>query len=169
MGTKERYPAEVTALLEGEDFTEGAGSARDERYEMRLTKGELRALQVRAAMYGLRPSQYVRALCCRDPREGVDPMLSSSDWKLAGDYVAYRMEANRLRSEVFRLRQELGRVGNNVNQIARRGNAGMAPGGTDVKAIADGFSRLGDQMSGLEGRCDRLLVSYEGLSKFSEV
>lgn len=161
------FDEKLDALFGEIDFEEGAGEARTERFEMRLTVGEMNGLKARAKMYKTVPAKLIRHYCCGDPRKGIEPLLSANDWAMAGDYVSYRQEANRLRSEVFRLRQELNRVGNNVNQIARKVNGtGDFTRNEDMR-MSQEFSHFKTELQALEKRCDRLLVSYEGLKPFT--
>ena len=164
--SERNYDEAVRAVLDSVDFDEGKGEPRDQRFEMRLTKGELNGLRARASLYMMRPSQLIRKLCCEDPRRGIDPMLTANDWKLAGDYVGYRMAADRIREEVFGLRRDVGRVGGNVNQIARKVNGAGDYSDADDMRIRRDFAEIKSKVDALNERCDRLLVPYESLDKF---
>lgn len=136
---------------------------KSERFELRLSKLQHDALRKVADDYGMSVSDFVRTLIFSS--ETLAELLTRHELELSGDYVAYRMAANRLRRDLRVATTELSRIGNNINQIARKVNAGEAPG-VDAKRmgeIVEGCASVNEQLAQLRRDADRLVEAYERL------
>lgn len=136
---------------------------KSERFELRLSKLQHDALRKVADEYGMSVADFVRTLIFSS--KTLEEVLTRRELELSGDYVGYRMEANRLRRDLQVATTELSRIGNNINQIARKVNAGEAAG-VDAKCmgeIAEGCASVNEQLAQLRRDADRLVEAHERL------
>ena len=150
-------PVEVLQIIADKDT-----QAKTERFEIRMSPGQLTMLKYLADLYQIPPAELIR-------RRVFDPQffaqaLTRRDWDLLGDYCGYRMAVNDLKSQVLELRREVARVGNNVNQIAKGVNKKKPLEMATAADMRKAMRELTTEMQALEEQTERLLVSYESLS-----
>lgn len=144
-------------------FIQDERGQKSERFELRLSKLQHDALRKVANDYGMSVADFVRTLIFSN--ETLAELLTRHELELSGDYVGYRMEANRLRSDLRVTTTELSRIGNNINQIARKVNADEAAG-VDAKCmnkIVEDCASINEQLAQLRRDADCLVEAYEKL------
>lgn len=151
-----QMPADVVA-----GFLTGEHEPKSERLEIRFSKNQMAALAYVAERLGVTVSETVRRTIFSPER--LSQMMTMREWRSVGDYAMYRRAVGALTDEVFRTHQGIARVGNNVNQIARKLNRGVRPAGGELKQFTSEFAELKEQLAAIEGKLDRLLVCYETL------
>lgn len=103
-------------------YGDRAGEPRTERLVVRMTPGELDALREAAENHGYTMGAYIR----------IAAATVFSDDELRDEHA----EERELAAEIRGMRGDLGRLGNNVNQIARELNA------TGVTSDAGGWAAV---------------------------
>lgn len=143
-------PADV---LDG--LLDGNGQAKTERFELRLSEGQMAALRYFADMYNITAGEFLRRRIS-DP-EFFMRAMKKRDYEAVADFAQWRMAVNDLIAQVGELRREVARVGNNANQIARIANEKRTVSNAEALMMDSNVRGLKRQTEDLVGACKSLL------------
>ena len=149
-------PTEVLKAFCDED-----NQKKSDRLEIRLTKNQRNALDFLADQYQIPTSELIRRKIFES--DYFVSAITKREWELAGDYAKYRRSVLDMKSDFYRTQKSLGKIGSNVNQIARGVNRSGIVSQHSLQKIEEGLEEIRSELDSLQEKADRLLVNYETL------